>query len=82
MKVETIEIKTGVVARAYTSVGGYPIFYLDREDNVLCPGCALEEETEDEREVVAADVNWESYLTCDECCDVIEMAYPPDEEGS
>lgn len=77
IRVETIEVEPGVtVARAYTSVGAYPLLYISERERLLCPACALEEQDE---VIVANGVNWESYLTCDECCDEIEMAYPPEE---
>lgn len=54
--------------------GGYPIYYLDNENNILCPDCANKEGYS--TEPVAADVNWEdSELFCDDCNKRIESAY-------
>ena len=71
--------------RTYTSVGGYPIFYLDAVDNVLCSGCATEsideyEEGDDVRDLPKVGaVNWESVIYCDQCSEQIEAAHG--EEG-
>ena len=60
--------------------GGYPIFYLDKHDNVLCPACANEHEPGEDDAPVHADVNWEDpSLYCDECSERIESAYAEDE---
>lgn len=51
----------------YTSVGGYPIFYVDR-DKVYCNLCATD--------VCEGRVNYESIdLYCDSCDEQIEAAY-------
>jgi hypothetical protein len=61
---------------SYTSIGSYPLVYLDNMDNVLCPCCASEEEEE-----TTPHINWEDpYLYCDECSDRIESAYAEEEE--
>lgn len=59
---------------AYAWPGGYPMYYQDEHDNVLCPKCA-----EDVEEELASDVNWEDPdLYCDECGERIESAYSED----
>ena len=71
----------------YAWPGGYPIFYLTRKGNVLCPECAFEQEREEDSfqdeldPIEAHDVNWEDpTLYCDECCERIESAYAEEEE--
>jgi len=62
--------------------GGYPLFYLDRKDNVLCPKCSNEAKDPDwpDDHPVAYAVNWEDpSLFCDACSDRIESAYADDE---
>jgi len=60
---------------AYAWPGGYPLFYLDKENNVLCPACASRP-VDQSQEVTAGDVNWEdSSLYCDDCGARIESAY-------
>ena len=54
--------------------GGYPIYYLDKQGNVLCAKCASRD-IDDAAAVVAADINWESDLECDDCDEEIERAY-------
>lgn len=60
--------------------GGYPLFYLTKQDNCLCPDCANDPDkimTGDE--IVAAGVNWEdASLYCDECSNRIQSAYAED----
>jgi hypothetical protein len=62
--------------------GGYPCYYLDNENNVLCPDCANKEDMS--TEVVAGDVYYEGPpLICDDCGTEIESAYgDPGEEES
>lgn len=65
---------------SYAWPGGYPVYYLDKEDSVLCPACANKSE-EDNADFpaflpVACDVNWEDEsLYCDDCSCRIESAY-------
>jgi formate dehydrogenase maturation protein FdhE len=57
----------------YAWPGGYPIFYFDSENNILCPSCAS---TPASTPVVEADVNYEdAHLHCDDCSKLIEHAY-------
>jgi hypothetical protein len=63
---------------AYAWPGGYPIFYLDNQNSVLCARCAQKNYSEPEPVffIVAADANYENdSLYCDECSDRIECAY-------
>lgn len=58
--------------------GGYPLYYLTADGDVLCPECANSVSPGDSP-VVGDDINWQdASLTCDGCdCD-IESAYPED----
>ena len=65
----------------YAWPGGYPVFYIDGNQCVLCPSCAQEaiDDHEDGHWLkdlpVAYDVNWENpHLHC-ECGERIESAY-------
>jgi hypothetical protein len=63
----------------YTSVGCYPIFYVDGS-SCLCAACADENEA---NETFFVDINWEDHeLFCDECGERIESAYAEDEAVS
>jgi ribosomal protein S27E len=63
---------------AYAWPGGYPMFYLDNHDNVLCPDCANKADEYSEA-VLLYDVNWDdTMLSCDECGRLIESAYGED----
>ena len=70
----------------YCWPGGYPLYYLAKSNNVLCPPCAAEEE-ENAKDpdhwsegVAACGVNYEDpHLYCEECSARIESAYA--EEG-
>lgn len=63
---------------AFAWPGGYPIYYLDKENNVLCPACANKND-EFSAPIVAADINWEDAgLYCDQCSKRIESAYAED----
>tara|TARA_R110000824_G_scaffold244462_6_gene433265 strand:+ start:4368 stop:4652 length:285 start_codon:yes stop_codon:yes gene_type:complete len=73
----------------YAWPGGYPLFYLDMKNNVLCPTCAAEEEEnakdpdhDEGYRIEACGINYEDpSLHCDECGERIESAYA-DEEGA
>ena len=63
--------------RAYSKVGGYPLFYLDGEDAILCAACAtdsLDDEVAKYRPM-GIGVNWENWMTCDRCDGVLDAAY-------
>lgn len=68
---------------SYAFPGGYPIFYVAKDNGVLCPKCANdykpERDNEDQLKPVACDVNWEdSALFCEHCNARIESAYAED----
>lgn len=64
---------------AYAWPGGYPIFYIDRESNVLCVECARRD-VDDSQAVTDADINWEDpSLYCADCSARIESAYAEDD---
>lgn len=55
--------------------GGYPIFYLDLKDRVLCANCCNDPECE-YGPAVLADIHYEGApLDCDGCGEEIESAY-------
>lgn len=59
--------------------GGYPLYYYDNENNVLCATCANKKGMS--TKVVEADINWEDVaLFCDDCGKQIHSAYGDDEE--
>jgi hypothetical protein len=61
--------------RSFTSIGGYPLFYVTKQNNCLCPDCATDND-QDYDPIAATDVNWEDPdLYCDECSNRIESAY-------
>ena len=60
---------------AYAWPGGYPLFYMDSENNVLCPECANKNDEYD-APIVAHDANYEdASLYCEHCSKRIESAY-------
>jgi hypothetical protein len=64
---------------AYAWPGGYPIFYMDAETNVLCPKCAWKDKDDEYRIITDYEINWEDPdLFCEECNEVIESAYADD----
>ena len=67
---------------AYAWPGGYPMFYLDKGNNVLCPECANKNDEHNEP-LVEYDVNWEDEnLSCDHCSKHIPSAYGDDTDES
>ncbi len=70
---------------AYAWPGGYPMYYLTNDNDVLCPKCANdytpERDNEDQLKPVAYDVNYEDpQLFCEHCTARIESAYAEDEQ--
>lgn len=67
---------------AYVWPGGYPLFYLDTLDCVLCAPCATSQVDDSEQyKVVTYEVHWEGEaLICDKCNFEIESAYGPVED--
>lgn len=58
----------------HTTVGGYPLFYITKDNKVLCPDCAnaVIQGTNDDFENIEADdieeyeINWDNYdLMCE-----------------
>lgn len=69
---------TGGQLSAWAWPGGYPLYYLDGDNCVLCVKCARESENDEllNFKPVAADVNWEDEsLSCDHCGERVESAY-------
>jgi len=67
---------------SYAWPGGYPIFYLDRCNTVMCPKCAIAfEEGTAAKDYpylapAAAGVHWEGApIQCNDCGGEIESAY-------
>jgi hypothetical protein len=70
---------------AYAWPGGYPLYYLAKDNGVLCPKCANEftpdRDNDEQLEPVAYDVNWEDdSLYCEHCNARIESAYGEESE--
>ena len=64
---------------AFAWPGGYPLFYLDSENNVLCPKCANDND-EYSAQLIDCDANWEDpLLYCDHCSERIPSAYAEDD---
>lgn len=65
---------------AHAWPGGYPLYYLDTEGNILCAQCAntqLADEYEHFRPV-AWGIHYEGEpLDCDQCSEDIDSAYGP-----
>jgi hypothetical protein len=72
--------------RKYSKIGGYPIFYLNCDDLVMCVDCVIEEsayfeEYVDVEEAFTAKINWEKERHCEWCNSKIEKAYDDQNEG-
>jgi len=76
-----VETLSNGAAATFSSVGSYPILYLDSKDCVLCPDCALESERSGEP-MAGGGVNYGDPTYCDECNAEIETAYPEEDEWS
>jgi hypothetical protein len=64
----------------YTSLGSYPLFYIENDSDCLCVDCANAHEAP---EMLQGEINWEDpSLFCDECSERIESAYAEDDAVS
>lgn len=67
----------------YSTIGCYPLYYLDGYANCLCAGCAdyaLNNQEFESLKPVQYEFNWEDpNLYCDCCNDRIESAYAEEE---
>ena len=67
---------------SYAFPGGYPVYYLAGDGEIICPECANEnielvtDKDNKDWHIVASDVNYESNdLYCCNCSERIEAAY-------
>jgi len=73
--------------RKYTDLGGYPMFYVTKDNGVLCPDCAnknlkLTLGDDPQWQIADADINYEDHsLYCDNCSGMIEAAYGEPEDS-
>lgn len=76
--------ETGEEFPSFTFPGSYPMFYITKDNGVLCPKCCNDnreqcldfENNDGGFSVVMADVNYENRnLFCDHCSKKIEAAY-------
>lgn len=72
---------------AYAWPGGYPVYYITKDNSILCPDCANNErpadidESDNQWFIIAADVNYDdSRLYCDHCGKRVESAYADEDE--
>lgn len=65
---------------SYAWPGGYPVYYIDSNDWVLCPDCANQnDEKGNGSKLSCYGINWEdNELYCDDCGTRIESAYMED----
>ncbi len=73
-----LHIAEGEDFPAFAWPGGYPLFYLTNNNDVLCPECANGTEEFDE-EIIEVVPNFEDEnVYCDHCSRHIESAYGED----
>ena len=86
---DTHDLRASLRAGSYTSLGGYPVFFITSDCAALCFDCVRREYRQvsesvrkrlrDGWRVKACAVNWEdSQLLCDHCGEVISSAYGED----
>lgn len=74
IEVERIRLDDGTLPH-HAWPGLYPLYYFDKQGNVLCPICA-NRGVDQAQEVIEAAINEENEnLYCDDCGNKIESAY-------
>ena len=70
----------------YAWPGGYPLYYITRDNGVLCPDCANRnlkltlDRIDPQWSIEAVEINYEDdFLICDNCSTIIKPAYGTDE---
>ena len=73
-KIDSIRLDDGTLPH-HAWPGLYPLFYMDKQGNVLCPTCA-NRDVDQSQEVIDVAINEEDEnLYCDDCGSKIESAY-------
>lgn len=71
---------------SHTEHGGYPLFYVTKESDVICPSCvnaslSVYRDKDDPNYIEVVDVNWEDgNLYCDDCGNHVVSAYAEEEK--
>ena len=66
------ECKNKAEFPAHALIGGYTLFYISSQGEILCASCA----SQDPEEIVGIEVNWENPdLYCDSCSVHIQPSY-------
>jgi hypothetical protein len=76
---QTLPLNDDGTLQAWAWPGGYPLFYVDGDNSVLCPDCATQALHDENKRLrpCAVDVNYEDMaLYCEECSEQIEPPYP------
>lgn len=71
--------------QAYAWPGGYPIFYIDGQNSVLCPKCANKSDSDPDEidgfKPIDADINYEDrHMDCSNCSQPIPAACYADDD--
>lgn len=69
----------------YAWPGGYPLYYITRDAGLLCATCAnknlkLTLGDDPQWQIEEVEVNYEDFMTCDNCNTQIEAAYDVDSD--
>jgi DNA-directed RNA polymerase subunit RPC12/RpoP len=73
-----IEVKENNKLPHFSDPGSYPIFYIDKNNSILCSDCAAK----NAKDIVNHEIHWEGYsYFCNDCNEEIESAYGDPEEN-
>lgn len=86
MTTNTLPRDTDGKLSSYAWPGGYPLYYLDGENAVLCPDCANKMETDsgwdDSQKAESVNANYEDTdCQCEQCYQYINPAYMTEAEA-
>jgi DNA-directed RNA polymerase subunit RPC12/RpoP len=72
---DCIQVDSTMAPVAYAWPGGYPVFYLTEQNNLICAKCAKKSDFESDL-VASSGINYEDTdMACNDCGSKIDAAY-------
>ena len=80
-KIRDMRLNSDGEVEKYAWPGGYPMFYVSKDNETICSKCANEEHFDEDQALVDYDINYEDpAMYCGSCNERIESAYAEPEK--